>query len=248
MKIGEFTPILINSYKTRKPFIDVCLFYLNKFFADNEIYLVLDEEISDFKDVKNLNILTYDTIERTSADLRECHSRYYRHYYTLKYFESLNVKYVVNYMDDGWIGYISYNLINKAIDYLNQSNFDRIDLCGPLRDYKLQYINEDISYIVPTDCVWYFHNQCAIWKVDTLIKIYEALGPVSDPNLERYGSSLCKNMDFKFLTFNYNAINNEGCFQRTVGFNERGVELLNLYCKNTDKNFGEEFLKFNQFI
>jgi len=248
MKIGNSTPILINSYSARKPFIDICLFYINKFFPDNEIYLTVDDNNLNFENYKNLNILTYDTIERTSELLHECHSRYYRHYYTLKYFESLNFKYVINYTDDGWIETVNYNLINKAINYLDESNFDRLDLCGPLLDYKLQYINEDISIVIPTDCTWYFHNQCAVWRIDTLIKIYETIGSVSDPHLERFGSELSKNIGCKFMTFNYHAINNEGCFQRTVGFNKRGVSLLNLYCSETNKDFNEELIKFNKFI
>lgn len=242
-------PILINSYSDRMPFINICLYFLHKWLPQLDIYLTIDsDENFNYELHKNSNVLIYDNIIRTSTNLAECHSRYYRHYYTLKYFKSIGFEYVINYMDDGWIEGLNFDMFNQSVNYLEKYKADRIDLCGPLLQYELEKINDDISLVIPTDCTWYFHNQCATWRIDTLIDVYEKLGPVSDPNLERYGSEISRINNHRFITFNKYAINNEGCFQRTVGFNERGVRLLTKYCNETAAAFEDKRTEFNKFI
>lgn len=240
-------PLLFNSFLKRKPFIDVCFFFYKKYFPNIQIYLTLDNSY-DIKE-SNINILTYENIPSTSDLMYECHSRYYRHYYTLHYLKSLNFKYVVNCMDDGWIQNINKSDLDLSINYIEQHSADRIDLCGPQPEYKCLGIDEKVSLINSNNSLpWYLTNQCSIWRVETLLNIYEELGPVADWQVEKIGSDISRNNNYKFLTFNNPVIDNIGCFQRTVGLSEDGKRLLKEYCSFNNLNYSEELNKFNQFI
>jgi hypothetical protein len=242
-------PFLFNSFEKRKPFLDVCFFYYKKYFSDIKIYLTTDQDI-DSTGWENIDILTYSTIEKTSNLFHECHSRFYRHYYTLNYFIDIGEKYVVNCMDDGWIcGTIDYDLLNDSINYLENNNANRIDICGPQPEYKCIPIDEHVSVVdADNNLQWYLTNQCSIWKTETLLEIYKELGPVSDWQVEKYGSDICRKNGYKFLTFNNPIIDNSGVFQRNVGLHDVGKKLLMEYCNNQNLNYNTELEKFNKFI
>ena len=241
-------PLLFNSYLRRKPFIDICFFFYKKYLPEAKIYLTLDDSNYDTKE-SNTNILTYDSISRTSHHLYECHSRYYRHYFTLNYLKTLGYKYVMNCMDDGWINKINYNTFNKSIQLLEKNNADRIDICGPQPNYDLIKINDDISLINKNNNLpWYLTNQCSIWKIEILFKIYEILGPSADTEVESRGSEIARNLNLKFLTFNVPVIDNAGCFRRTIGLSEEGKELLKQYCKENNFDYNRKLNEFNSFI
>ena len=222
-------PLLFNSYLRRKPFMDVCFFFYKKYIPNAKIYLTLDNDDYNIKGL-DVNILTYDNISKTSDYLHECHSRYYRHYFTLKYFLNQGINYIINCMDDGWIQKINREKFNQLIIHLEKYNADRIDLCGPQPEYKLENIENDLYYINPKNTLpWYLTNQCSMWKVNSLLKIYEILGPSADTEVERVGSEISRNLNFKFLTFDSPVIETGG-FQRNVGLSPLGKKLLEQYC------------------
>jgi len=242
-------PVFLNTFVKRKPFLDINFFYYEKYFPQSTIFLALDKDEYYIESNLNINILTYDDIPTTSYLMHECHSRYYRHLFSLKYLESKGYEYVMNYMDDGWVNSVDWEKLNKSISYLNDNNADRIDLCGPQLHYPLIFINDDISFINPNnDITWYQSNQCAIWKIKSLIKIYEILGPDSDTEVERRGSEVARQLKCKFLTFNSPVIDNEGWFQRKVGFKGKGKELLKYYCEETNNNFKKKITELEKFI
>ena len=84
-------PLLFNSFIKRKPFLDVCFYFYKQYF-NNDIYLTIDDSKYEYH---GINILTYDNIPKTSDNLHECHSRYYRHYFTLNYFLNQGIDYVI---------------------------------------------------------------------------------------------------------------------------------------------------------
>jgi hypothetical protein len=240
-------PIFFNSFSKRKPFLDVCFYFHKKYFPSNNIYLTLDQDDIEIKN--KLNLLIYDNIPKTSELDHECHSRYHRHYYSLHYFKDKGHNYVMNCMDDGWINSINWDKLNKSINYIKDNNADRIDLCGPQVLYPCIPIDEDVSLIDPNNNItWYLTNQCSIWKIDTLIKIYDLLGPVTDWEVEKIGSDIARNINCKFLTFNTPVIDNLGVNQRTVGINDQGKKLLLEYCTDNNLNYNTELEKFNKFI
>lgn len=240
-------PIFFNSFSKRKPFLDVCFYFHKKYFPSDNIYLTLDQDDIEIKN--KLNLLIYDNIPKTSDLDHECHSRYYRHYYSLHYFKDKGHDYVMNCMDDGWINSINWDKLNKSIKYIEDNNADRIDLCGPQVLYPCIPIDEDVSLIDPNnDITWYLTNQCSIWKIDTLIKIYDLLGPVTDWEVEKIGSDVARNMNCKFLTFNTPVIDNLGVNQRSIGINEQGRKLLLEYCIDNNLEYNIELEKFNKFI
>jgi hypothetical protein len=242
-------PIFFNSFVKRKPFLDVCFYFQKKYFSTNNLYLTIEQNDIELKEKIDVNLLTYNDIEKTSDLDHECHSRYYRHYYSLNYFKSQGHKYFMNCMDDGWINSINWEQLNKSFKYLEDNNADRIDLCGPQILYSLIPIDEDVSLIDPNNTItWYLTNQCSIWKIDTLLKIYEILGPVTDWEVEYNGSNVARDIQCKFLTFNTPVIDNLGINQRKVGINEQGKKLLLEYCKNYQLDFNTELEKFNKFI
>lgn len=241
-------PLLFNSYLRRKPFMDVCFFFYKKHLPNVKIYLTLDNDNYDVKGL-NIDILTYDDIPTTSTVMHECHSWYYRHYFTLNYLKSLGHKYSINCMDDGWVGNVSWEEFNKMVDYIEEHNADRIDLCGPQPNYELKHINNNLYYVNPENSLpWYLTNQCSMWKIDSLLKIYETIGPVADPAIELYGSEVARRLNYKFLTFPFSLFNNSGVFTRTVGIDNRGLELLKQYCEENNFNYNEKLNEFNQFI
>jgi hypothetical protein len=211
------------------------------------LYLTIDEDYG----IQNTNVTTmlYNDIQTSSEYMHECVSRYHRHLHSLKYFKSKNYKYVINAMDDGWIENINWLDLNNSVNYLNEFNADRIDLCGPQPLYQLITLNEKISLIDSNNTLqWYLTNQCSLWKIDTLINIYEILGPKSDWEVEKIGSDIARQLQCKFLTFNVPAITNQGVFQRKVGMYERGKKLLIEYCNDKNLNFEKISNEFNKFI
>lgn len=244
----ENIPILFNSFIKRKHFLDICLYFYGHYFPKNEIYLTLDEENYTNKNT-SFTLLTYPKTEKTSEEMHLDLSRFYRHYYTLNYFKDKGYKYIMNCMDDGWIGMLVENDLNKSIEYLEEYKADRIDLCGPQPEYQLDYVKDNL-YIVNSNNTlpWYLTNQCAIWNINSLIQIYEKLGPSSDCDVEKYGSELCRQLNYKFLTFKNSPLDNDGVFQRNVGLKEKGIILLKEYCKQNKINYDEELQKFNKFI
>lgn len=238
-------PFFFNSFVKRKPFLDVCFYYYKKYF-NNEIILTLDTE--DY-DGKGITILTYDNIPKTSDLLHECHSRYYRHYYTLEYFLSSGHEYFINCMDDGWIKKVDYDRFNQSLDILKRTGADRIDLCGPQPDYGLIPVEEGVSLVDKNNYLpWYLTNQCSLWKTESLIKVYKTLGPATDWEVEKLGSDVARNLDCRFLTFNTPVIDNMGLNQRKVGLSIEGKQLLEEYCNINSLNYTEELNKFNAFI
>lgn len=239
----ENIPILFNSFIKRKHFLDVCLYFYNHYFPKNEIYLTLDDE--NYESQIPLNILTYPETEKTSEEMHLDLSRFYRHYYTLDYFKNKGYKYVMNCLDDGWIGTLIENDLNKGIKHLEEHNADRIDLCGPQPEYQLDYISDNLYVVNPNNILpWYLTNQCAIWKTDSLLNIYKILGPSSDCDIEKYGSELSRQLKYKFLTFKNSPLDNEGVFQRDIGLKEKGITLLKTYCEQNKIDYNKELQKF----
>lgn len=239
-------PILFNSFSKRKPFIDVCMHYYKRYLPEASIYLTIDNEIDlDYK----INLLTYDNIPTTSEYTYKCHSRYYRHYYTLHYLKSIGYTYVMNCMDDGWITSVDFEKLNRSIDYIINNKADRIDLTGPQIEYDCLYLDDYVSIVNPNnDLQWYLTNQCSIWKIDSLLKIYDILGPVADWEVEKIGSDVSRYIGCKFLTFNTPVIDNLGLFQRTVGLYDKGKFLLEKYCIENNMNYEIKLKQFNSFL
>ena len=240
----ENIPILFNSFVKRKHFLDVCLYFYGHYFPKNEIYLALDNE--DYTNNNtSLTILTYPEVKKTSEQTHNDLSWFYRHYFSLEYLKSLGYKYSLNSLDDNWIGTVVKEDLDKCIEYLEEHNADRIDLCGPQPEYQLDYVKDNL-YIVNSNNTlpWYLTNQCAIWKIDSLLNIYKTLGPVSDCDIEKYGSELSRQLKYKFLTFNYSLLDNDGVFQRNVGLKEKGINLLKTYCEQNKIDYNGELQKF----
>lgn len=239
-------PLLFNSFSKRKPFIDVCMHYYKNYLPEANIYLTLDNEVDlTYK----INLLTYDNIPTTSEYTYKCHSRYYRHYYTLHYLKNEGYDYVMNCMDDGWIVNVDLEKLFTSIDYIQNNNADRIDLTGPQTQYECLYLDDYVSTINPNnDLQWYLTNQCSIWKIDSLLKIYDILGPVEDWEVEKIGSEVSRQIGCKFLTFNNPVIDNNGCFQRTVGLNDVGKNLLKMYCIENRIEYESKIKEFNLFL
>ena len=163
----------------------------------------------------------------------------------MHHFKDLGFEYMMNLTDDGWITDVNWEQLYKSVDYIEEQNADRIDICGPQISYTCLPIDEHISLIDPNnDVKWYLTNQCSIWKIDSLLKIYEQLGPVTDWQVEVVGSDIARDLNCKFLTFNTPVIDNFGVNQRNVGLNDNGKKLLGEYCKQNNLDYAEEFNKF----
>lgn len=247
----EIIPAFLNTFAKRQPFIDVYFHFHNKHFFNRPefpFYLAIDNK-DYFLEQEGLNILTYEDTPTSSEELHECVSRYWRHVYTLNYFKSLGHKYVMNCMDDGWISLIDWDRLYMATQYIEDHNADRIDICGPQILYNCIPIDENVSLVDPNnDITWYVTNQCSIWKVDSLLSIYDTLGPVTDWEVEKIGSDVARQLKCKFLTFNSPVMDNIGINQRKVGFSEKGRNLLQEYCTDKNLDFNTELEKFKQFI
>jgi len=247
----EIVPAFLNTFAKRQPFIDVYFHFHNKHFFDRPefpFYLAIDNK-DYFLEQEGLNILTYEDTPTSSEELHECVSRYWRHLYTLNYFKEQGYKYIMNCMDDGWISSINWDKLYTGVDYIEANNADRIDICGPQILYPCIPIDDHVSLIDPNnDITWYVTNQCSIWKIDSLISIYENLGPVTDWEVEKIGSDVARRLGCKFLTFNYPVIDNLGINQRKVGFSKKGIKLLQEYCTDKNLDFNTELEKFKRFI
>ena len=243
-------PALLNTFAKRELFLNKYFYFYNKHFGDKPefpFYISIDDD-SVIKQ-RNTNILTYENTPTSSDELHECVSRYYRHLYTMHYFKEQGFKYMMNLMDDGWIESVNWEQLYKSVDYIEENNADRIDICGPQILYTCLPIDEHVSLIDPNnDITWYVTNQCSIWKIDSLLKIYEHLGPVTDWQVEMIGSDVARSLNCKFLTFNTPVIDNLGVNQRKVGLSDKGKKLLKEYCEGNNLDYNEEFNKFNKFI
>lgn len=243
-------PALLNTFAKREVFLNTYFHFYNKHFGDKPefpFYITIDND--EVIKQKNTNILLYENTPTSSHELHECVSRYYRHLYTMHYFKSQGFEYMMNLMDDGWIEYVNWEQLYKSIDYIKNNNADRIDICGPQLLYPLIKIDEHVSLINPNNTItWYVTNQCSIWKIDSLLKIYEELGPVTDWQVEMVGSDVARNLNCKFLTFNNPVIDNQGVNQRKVGLSNKGKKLLKEYCEGNNLDYNEEYNKFIKFI
>jgi hypothetical protein len=239
-------PFLLNTFKEREQFVKVFEHYFYKHInkLEYKLYIVIDGEINT-----DSNLVVYNDLLRTSNDNHLCHSRYERHVKTLNSFKSDGYDYVINCLDDSWIQNIVWEKFEKSIDFLILNNADRIDLCGPQYQYEVEIIDSDVSLIKPTNEIsWYFSNQCALWKIDSLLKIYNQMGVVSDIDVEKIGSNIAFQYNYKFITFNNPAIYSWNVFNRYTGLNDDGKKLLKEYSENNDLIYLNELNNINKNI
>lgn len=243
-------PLLLNTFSHRFIFLDLFFYYYKKNFTLGwPLYLTTNEETYISKETLQIELLYYENIKETSTKLHETHSRYFRHYYTLKYLKEIGHTYIFNYLDDAWMKEIDTVAFDNIHKYLEQFDADRIDITGPEPLYKLIPLNSDVSVIDKNQTItWYHTNQPAIWKIDSLLRIYEALGPCADTALERYGSDYCRENNYTFLCHNRILLKHKGVFQRNVGFTADGVEMLKEYCISKSLNYTNVINKFNVFL
>jgi hypothetical protein len=235
-------PFLLNTFAERSHFINVFEYYYNKNINKEICFLTIaiDKQIDTTS-----SISIYPDIQRSSDKLHECTSRYERHVQTLQYLRKLGYEFVVNCLDDGWITKVDWMRFDDAFSYLNNNDADRIDLCGVQSGYEIEPIDSVVSLIKPSSNVmWYVSNQCAIWKIDSLLNLYEAIGKVFDVDVEKKGSEVARQLKFKFLTFNEVVIDCPNVFNRIIGLNDYGEKLLMSYCENNNLDYKSELKKY----